>query len=179
MQDAWGGATTFAFFFDFKEPTVDQMSPIFFTLGTTVGSANIPKKAKPPSPHVPSSEPILVHHGYTFPAPILVQAPKLMGSSLLLLLDDQGTHIVAGDLVVLDVGPITVRELCGPPAPAHDQFILNVWATDSVHHLGAVLLDVRVDHCLLVQRRLGRLPIPKDGHRGCGLLDFGHGNQCR
>lgn len=73
----------------------------------------------------------------------------LIGWLSILLLDDQGTHVVTGLLIVLGMGTIAVREFLGLPTAAVDGFGANVFHIKAVHHLGAVFADCRVDQALL------------------------------
>lgn len=67
----------------------------------------------------------------------------------ILLLDDEGTHVVPSDLVVLGMGTITVGELLGPPAATVDGLAANVFYVEAVHHLGTVLTHTGVDLAFL------------------------------
>ena len=56
----------------------------------------------------------------------------LMQARLSGLLDDDRSNVVPSLLVVLGVGPVTVRELLGLPAPAQHSFLTDILTIDQI-----------------------------------------------
>lgn len=67
------------------------------------------------------------------------------------LLQDERTHVIACQFIMLIMGSITGRKRLGPPAPTISCFgetqIFNVYL---IHHLGIFLLYLKIDQAILL-----------------------------